>query len=177
MRVRTQQMGPFVQQFQTEDERCVMKGKAMKRGYCRACPKGLKMTEEIDLEVEVTKGMRSGDRITIYGMAEEKPGMEPGDLQFIIDEKRHNFFKRDGDQLLTNRSVSLVDALTGFMFEMKHLDGHVFTVNVEGVTDCNHTVRIPNKGMPRTNGPGYGDMYITFHVQFPEKIICLYPRK
>jgi len=52
---------------------------------------------------------------------------------------------------------------------MKHLDGHVFTVNVEGVTDCNHTLRIPNKGMPRISGHGYGDLYITFHVQFPNK--------
>lgn len=169
IRIRTQQMGPFVQQFQTEDERCVMKGKALKRGYCRACPKGLKTTEDVDFEVEVTKGMRSGDRITMYGMAEEKPGMEPGDLQFIIDEKPHKLFKRDGNHLSTHRSVSLVDALTGFSFEMKHLDGHIFTVKVEGVTECNHTLRIPNKGMPRSSGHGYGDLYITFHVQFPKE--------
>jgi len=169
IRVRTQQMGPFVQQFQTEDERCVMKGKALKHGYCRACPKGLKTTEDVDLEVEVTKGMRSGDRITMYGMAEEKPGMDPGDLQFIIDEKPHKLFKRDGNHLSTNRSVSLVDALTGFSFEMKHLDGNVFKVKVDGLTECNHTLRIPNKGMPRSTGHGYGDLYITFHVQFPNK--------
>merc|ERR1712037_862251 len=95
---------------------------------------------------------------------------EPSDLQFIIGEKPHNFFKRDDNHLSTNRSVSFVDALTGFSFEMKHLDGHLFIVKVEGVPDCIHNLPNPNKGMHRSSGHGYGDLYITFHLQFPNKI-------
>lgn len=53
---------------------------------------------------------------------------------------------------------------------MKHLDDHEFTVNVEGVVDCDHVMRVPNKGMPRRNGRGFGDLYLTFEVDFPDKL-------
>jgi len=50
------------------------------------------------------------------------------------------------------------------------VDGHKFTVEVEGVTECDHVMRVPGKGMPRRNGRGFGDLYITFEVEFPESL-------
>ncbi len=50
------------------------------------------------------------------------------------------------------------------------MDGHKFTVEVEGVTECDHVMRVPGKGMPRRNGRGFGDLYITFEVEFPESL-------
>ena len=38
------------------------------------------------------------------------------------------------------------------------------------VVDCDHVMRIPGKGMPRRNGKGFGDLYITFEVDFPQKL-------
>jgi DnaJ-class molecular chaperone len=43
-------------------------------------------------------------------------------------------------------------------------------VDVDGVTDCDHVMRVPGKGMPRRNGRGFGDLYITFEVDFPETL-------
>jgi len=59
---------------------------------------------------------------------------------------------------------------TGFKHEFTHLDGHKFTVNVEGVTECDHVMRVTGKGMPRRGGRGYGDLYITFDVDFPDSL-------
>lgn len=50
------------------------------------------------------------------------------------------------------------------------MDGHKFTVNVEGVTECDHVMRVTGKGMPRRGGRGYGDLYITFDVDFPDSL-------
>ena len=63
-----------------------------------------------------------------------------------------------------------MDALTGFSITLKHLDDHEFTVDVAGVVDCDHVMRVPGKGMPRRNGRGFGDLFLTFEVDFPEKL-------
>lgn len=37
---------------------------------------------------------------------------------------RHKVFERRGDDLYTNVTISLLDALTGFEMDITHLDGH-----------------------------------------------------
>ena len=37
---------------------------------------------------------------------------------------RHKFFERRGDDLYTNVTITLEDALTGFEMDITHLDGH-----------------------------------------------------
>lgn len=54
--------------------------------------------------------------------------------------------------------------------ELTHVDGHKFTVDVDGVTECDHVMRVPTKGMPRRSGRGFGDLYITFEVDFPDSL-------
>ena len=53
---------------------------------------------------------------------------------------------------------------------LKQLDGKEFTIKVDDVIDCDHVMRVPGKGMPRRNGRGFGDLYITFEVDFPDSL-------
>lgn len=59
---------------------------------------------------------------------------------------------------------------TGFSVTLQHLDDHEFTVNVDDVTECDHVLRVPGKGMPRRSGKGFGDLYLTFEVDFPDTL-------
>lgn len=171
VKVRMQQIAPgFVQQVQQRDERCVSQGK-MWRSNCKECPKGQTQTEAIGLTIDIEKGMSPGQPISFEGVADEKPGMQPGDLNFIIRQESHESYHRDGNHLYVTVEIPLVDALTGFSHEFTHLDGHKFTVNVDGVTECDHVMRVSGKGMPRSGGRGgFGDLYITFDVEFPETL-------
>jgi len=98
------------------------------------------------------------------------PGYTPGHLFFEIVEEPHPVYHRDRDDLYKTIEVDLVDALTGFSVTLVYLDGNEFTVNVEGVTECDHVMRVPGKGMPRRNGRGHGDLYLTFEVDFPDTL-------
>jgi len=170
MKVRMQQLAPgFVQQIQTRDDRCVSRGKMWKPN-CKACPNGQTQTETIDLTVEVNAGMRNQEHVTFEGVADEKPGMQAGDLIFIIEEIKDDNYHRDGDQLYKTIEIPLVDALVGFSIELTHLDGHKFIVDVDDVVECDEVKRIPGKGMPRRSGRGYGDLYLTFEVDFPNHL-------
>ncbi|KAL7535102.1 hypothetical protein ACHAWF_005060 [Thalassiosira exigua] len=171
VKVRMQQIAPgFVQQVQQRDERCVAQGK-MWRSNCRECPSGQTQQEKIELTIDLNKGMYPGESISFEGVADEKPGMNPGDLNFVIVQEKDEYFHRDGDHLYITMEIPLVDALTGFKHEFTHLDGHKFTVNVSGVTECDHVMRVTGKGMPRRGGRGgFGDLYITFDVEFPDSL-------
>lgn len=50
------------------------------------------------------------------------------------------------------------------------MDGKKFTVDIEDVTECDQVVRVPGKGMPRRSGNGFGDLFITFEVDFPSSL-------
>lgn len=50
---------------------------------------------------------------------------------------------------------------------LQQLDGTQFTVNVDDIIECDEVLRVPGKGMPRRSGRGFGDLFITFEVDFP----------
>jgi DnaJ-class molecular chaperone len=169
IRVRRQQLAPgFVQQVQQADDRCVARGKQWSPN-CSSCPQKT-APETIELTVEVTPGLRAGEHITFNGVTDERPGYTAGDLHFVLYEEAHAQYHRDRDDLYKTMEVPLVDALTGFSVTLTHLDGKEFVVEVNTVTDCDHVMRVPGKGMPRRNGRGFGDLYLTFEVDFPDEL-------
>jgi DnaJ-class molecular chaperone len=169
VRVHRQQIAPgFVQQVQQHDARCVSRGKMWKQN-CSACP-AKTVTEKVDLTVDISAGLRPNERITFEKVADEKPGYTAGDLIFVIMQEPHKVYHRDRDDLYKTMEVPLVDALTGFTITLQHLDGKEFDVTVNEVTECDHVLRVPGKGMPRRNGRGFGDLYLTFEVDFPDTL-------
>ena len=123
------------------------------------------------LEVHVDKGMKHGQRITFTGEADQAPGVEPGDIVLLLQEKEHEVFQRDGNDLHMTYKIGLVEALCGFQFTFKHLDGCQIVVKyppgkvIEPA--CVRVVR--GEGMPQYRNPfEKGDLYIKFDVQFPE---------
>ena len=53
---------------------------------------------------------------------------------------------------------------------LKKLDGERFDVSIDDVIESDQVVRVPGKGMPRRSGRGYGDLYLTFEVDFPDSL-------
>ncbi|CEM28628.1 unnamed protein product [Vitrella brassicaformis CCMP3155] len=172
LRVVTQQMGPgFIVQNQMQDDSCVGPGKAWKK-KCKACPKGQTEEEPVLLTAYVEAGMTSGDTITFEGVADHKVGYEPGDLNFVVTETQHDRFVRRGNDLLTTVEIPLLDALVGFETQFRHLDGKDFPLKKDDVTDHGETMTVKGKGMPVRGGKegSFGDLLITFHIKFPDKL-------
>lgn len=66
------------------------------------------------LEVHVDKGMKHNQKIVFRNMADEIPNQEAGDVNFVVQEKEHDLFKRKGADLLVTKELSLNQALCGF---------------------------------------------------------------
>ncbi|KAJ7383288.1 mitochondrial protein import protein MAS5 [Desmophyllum pertusum] len=89
---------------------------------CKNC-QGRKTTKERKiLEVHIVRGMKDGQKITFTGEGDQEPGIEPGDIIIILDEKEHPLYKRDDLDLLMKMEIDLVEALCGFQKTIEMLD-------------------------------------------------------
>jgi DnaJ family protein A protein 2 len=169
MILEVRQLGPgMIQQMQRSCSECNGQG-----------TKAESKNERKIVEVLVEKGMINGQKITFRGLGDEVPKMEPGDIHFIVQEKEHSLFKRKGADLLLTKEVSLNQALCGFSWKIRHLDGRQLIIKTRpgevikpeaNTTDALPFVKIiPDEGMPSRGNPFIkGNLYILFRVRFPE---------
>lgn len=142
----------------------------MQQTICDECPNVKLVNEERLLEVEIEPGMTDGQETRFVAEGEPHLDGEPGDLIIIIKTVPHSRFERKGDDLYTNVTISLQDALTGFSLEIEHLDGHKVSVTRDKITWPGARIRKKGEGMPNyENNNLHGTLHITFDVEFPKK--------
>jgi len=155
----------MVQQMQRRCGECGGEGYKCKR----------KKEREV-LEVLVEKGMKHKQKIVFRSKGDEKPNIEPGNINFVIQEKEHPVFKRKGADLLVVKTLTLNEALCGFEWKIEHLDGRDLVVRskpgevIQPETDDRkpYAKIIPNEGMPSHGNPFVkGNLYVLFKVEFP----------
>ena len=135
--------------------------------------KKLKVTKSVNgsdvtktYEIAIKPGWKEGTKITYEGEGNQYNGQLPGDLVFEIKEKRHDIFKREKDNLIVEKTISLKKALTGFTLVQQGIDGRPIQLQINDVITPNSERRISGQGMPMKNGMR-GDLIIKFNVVFP----------
>ena len=89
-----------------------------------------------------------------------------GDLYVILHVKLHDFFQRDGDDLLCEAPVRFVQAALGAEIEVPTLDGKV-TIKIPAGTQSGAAFRVKGKGVKNLQGYGHGDLHVRIQVQVP----------
>ncbi|SBS85147.1 DnaJ protein, putative [Plasmodium ovale] len=166
----TEQVAPgFIMQKKVKDENCIDRGKAW-NPKCSYCPNGMKEEKTTELTLEVEPGMANYDKIVFEKKGKQEIGHENGDVVFIIQTKKHKTYVRKNNDLHQTYEISLKDALIGFSKDIDHISGKPIHINKQTVTFHNDILKVQNKGMPIRNTNKFGDLYITFSVQFPKKL-------
>jgi DnaJ-class molecular chaperone len=72
--------------------------------------------------------------------------------------------------LIYDKKISLKEALCGFTFEIKFINGKIYTLNNNSGNIITPEYRkiVPNMGLTRENHTG--NLIVVFHVEFPEKL-------
>merc|ERR1712159_697950 len=86
--------------------------------------------------------------------------------------EKHKLFTRKGADLYIDKKITLLEALTGFSMEIKHLDGEKINISSSpGDIIASDTIKtVHNKGMPFfKDSLSYGNLFIKFSVEFPKK--------
>jgi DnaJ-class molecular chaperone len=73
-------------------------------------------------------GMEDGKKITFNGEGVQEPGLEPGDIIVVLDEKENGIFKRDKTDLHMKMQITLTESLCGFHKVIKTLDNRELVI-------------------------------------------------
>ena len=118
------------QQIHTTCRECDGNGEKINpKDMCKTC-NGKKIVHERKiLEVHIDKGMEDGQKIHFYGEGDQSPGLEPGDIIIILEEKDHSIFKRKDMDLFMKMELNLNEALCGFRRTIKTLDNRILVIS------------------------------------------------
>ena len=159
------QMGPMIMENVGPCMTCGGGGRT-KGDACGTCKGSKFIKEQKTLELQVQKGMKTGDVVTFAGESSQVEDYEEaGDVQveLVAADEDHDW-ERSGDNLTYRVRLSLGEALVGKKLK---LDGHpgypqgLYVHIPAGVTNRQDIV-VDGCGMPRSIGSGFGDA--VFHL-------------
>jgi DnaJ family protein A protein 2 len=139
IKVTLRQMGPMIQQMQSSCDECSGTGEVINaKDRCAQCKGKKVIPEKKFLEVHIDKGMKGGQTITFRGESDQAPNAESGDVVIVIDEKPHERFKRQDNDLFTEVEIDLLSALGGGEFAIRHLDDRALKITLDQGTVVKH---------------------------------------
>jgi DnaJ-class molecular chaperone len=96
--------------------------------------------------------------------------MVAGDVVVVLQQSDHPLFRRDGVNLFYKKTLTLLEALTGFSFTIAHLDGRTLMVKSDAsmIVKPGDVKKIADEGLPKKGNPyERGNLYVEFDVTFP----------
>ena len=166
--IEVKTFGPgMISQSTRQCHQCNGKGKSFDiKNRCLHCMGKKYVAESQKLVVNLNKSIKNGDKIVFPQKSNYSDGIdEVGDLIIVIEIAPNNKFKRVGDNLYIEKSISLVDAICGTNFYIEHMDKRKFAIKITEIIQPNTIQRIYKEGMNSS-----GDLFIKFNVIFPSRL-------
>lgn len=120
------------------------------------------------LTVEIPPGASNGDTVRYQGFGDDaNPHFPRGDLHIRINVKSVKGWEREGNNLLTKKSVNVFDLLLGCAIIIETLDSKKVRVNIPKGTKPGTTFSISDYGIPDLHTRRRGHIYVTIEAEVP----------
>ena len=137
---------------------------------CRKCMGDGRVQEEVSIKVEVPAGVSDGNYMTMHNEANAgKRGGPPGDLIVVFKEIQHEYFLREGDDILYDLVVSYPEAALGGEVEVPTLTGKA-KLKIDPGTPSGKLLKMRDKGIRHLNHSGRGDQIVRINIGVPKKL-------
>ncbi len=138
---------------------------------CAVCRGAGRQEKEIEVRLRIPAGVSTGTtlRITGAGDAGER-GAAPGDLYVHVTVKDDPRFERKEDDLIYDARLSYPKVSLGCEIEVPTLNSDKYRLKVPPGTANGTLLRVREKGMPRMQGRGYGDLFVRIAVDIPKHL-------
>ena len=141
------------------------------RNPCRICRGAGTVQRERSLQVAVPAGVEDGTRIRLAGEGEAGGQNAPnGDLYVHVAIRPHEFFQRDGANILMRVPLRMTLASLGGDVEVPVIDGSRAKVKIPAGTQTGDQFRLRGKGFSVLQRPARGDMFIQVSVETPQNL-------
>lgn len=138
------------------------------RNACPACH-GDGLTGNPDpVDVRIPAGVLSGARLRVSGKGNSgRLGGSAGDLFINVRVEPHQFFDRDGDNILIKVPITVSEAGLGAKIEVPTIDGRAILKIPQG-TQNGQKFRLREKGVENARKSSRGDQIVEVILQAPD---------
>jgi molecular chaperone DnaJ len=137
---------------------------------CPVCRGEGRIKGSSKVNVKVPAGVSAGNYMSLenQGNMARNKGL-PGNLIVVFDEKDHDIFTRQGDNIICQIPISFTLAALGGDLQVPTLDGSQ-SIKIPTGTQSGKLFRLKGKGIPHLNSYGKGDELIQVTVWTPTKL-------
>ena len=121
------------------------------------------------IKLKVPAGIDDGSTIRLSGRGEAITDGQKGDLYVNIRVKAHKHFTREGDIVLSEEHVGMIDASLGVEIDVETVDG-VVRMKVPAGTQSGTDFKLSGHGIPHMNSDKRGPHIVNIIVDTPTKL-------
>ena len=132
-------------------------------------PDGMIKKEET-IRIKVPAGVEEGNYMTLNGQGNQDINGRSGNLIVVFVEKEHQYFLRDGENVLLELHISFPTAVLGGKVDIPTIDGHMAGLKIPSGIQSGQVLRMRGKGFPRIRSKSCGDQLVKVQIDTPKKL-------
>lgn len=149
-------------------DKCKGAGKIPEK-VCTVCHGSGVQRENQKIKLKVPAGIDDGATIRLSGHGEAIANGPKGDLYVSVRVKAHKKFTREGDLILSEESIDMVDAALGTEIQVDTVDGPIM-MKVPAGTQSGTDFKLSGHGVPHLRSDRRGAHIVTVIVDTPTKL-------
>jgi molecular chaperone DnaJ len=137
---------------------------------CIECSGDGRTHGETTIKINVPAGVFDGSYMTLRGEGNAgKNGGQAGDIVVVFEEQKHEYFVRDGDNIIYDLFLSFPEAVMGTEVEVPTLNGKA-KLKIDSGTQPGKYLKMREKGIQHLNSHGAGDQLVRVNIHVPKNI-------
>ncbi|MFW5663105.1 MAG: DnaJ C-terminal domain-containing protein, partial [Bacteroidota bacterium] len=137
---------------------------------CPDCDGEGRVQEEEMIKVSIPAGVEEGNYMPLRGKGHAgRRGGPSGDLIVVIEEKPHDTFRRQNNDIIYELTLSFPEAALGTEKEIPVLNG-IESIKIDPGTQPGTNKRLRGKGIPGLNSSGKGDQIVIMNIYVPNRL-------
>ncbi len=137
---------------------------------CPQCRGTGKDKRKRDIIVKTPAGVDDGTQVRIIGEGNAGTrGGPSGDLYIMLSVQQHEFFERDGDNILYELPINFAQAALGIEVEVPTLDGNT-KLKIPAGSQTGSVFRLKGRGVTHLRRNGRGDQLVELLIVTPDSL-------
>lgn len=157
--------------FQSVEEcdKCKGKGKIAEH-KCKKCNGTGLEREDVKKKVKIPVGIEDGQRLRLSGMGDaSRDGGPNGDLYIFIHVKEHDFFIRNGNDIICEVPITFAKATLGGEIDIPTLNGKK-SIKIPAGTQNGKVFRLKGEGINNPRSYYSGDQLVKIVIEVPTNL-------
>ena len=135
---------------------------------CKACNGTGGVPVQENITVRIPAGVGNGFRMRVPGKGNAGiNGGPPGDLFLIITVRPHEFFRREGNDIICTVPITITEAALGTKIEVPSISGKAL-LRIPPGTQSGQKLRLRGKGAPSLRGGQHGNQIVEIRIVVPK---------